>query len=48
MGFHQTAIIVERETSQRFAIDSWFHDNGHDAETIPLADWLYGWHPVKF
>ena len=48
MGFHQTAVIVERETSQRFAIDSWFHDNGHDAETIPLADWLYGWHPVKF
>ena len=47
MGFHQTAVIVEHKTEQRFAIDSWFHDNGHAAEAVPLADWLYGWHPAK-
>lgn len=45
MGFHQTAVIVERETGTRYAVDGWFHDNGHDAEIVPLSDWLYGWHP---
>ena len=45
--FHQTAVIVERETGKRFAIDSWFHDNGHDADIVPLDDWLYGWRPGK-
>lgn len=47
LGFHQTAVIVERGNDQRFAVDSWFHDNGHDAEIVPLPDWLYGWHPPK-
>ncbi len=45
MGFHQTAVIVERETGTRYAVDSWFHDNGHNADIVPLSDWLYGWHP---
>lgn len=45
LGFHQTAVIVERSSGQRYAVDSWFHDNGHDAEIVPLPDWLYGWRP---
>ena len=44
-GFHQTAVIVERATGTRYAVDSWFHDNGHDAEIVLLDDWLYGWRP---
>ncbi|MFN3828102.1 MAG: hypothetical protein ACK4NR_10820 [Micavibrio sp.] len=47
LGFHQTAVIVEKETGQRYAVDSWFHDNGHAAAVIPLADWIYGWDPPK-
>jgi len=47
MGFHQTAVVVERETAQRYAVDSWFHPNGQNAEIVPLADWLYGWHPKR-
>jgi hypothetical protein len=44
-GFHQTAVIVDRVTGTRYAVDSWFHDGGHDAEVVLLSDWLYGWHP---
>lgn len=43
--FHQTAVIVERQTGKRYAVDSWFHDNGHNADIVPLDDWLYGWRP---
>lgn len=25
---HQTAIIIETETEERYAVDSWFHNNG--------------------
>ncbi len=42
---HQTAILVEKESGAFFAIDSWFHDNGHPAEIAPLADWKTGWRP---
>ncbi len=45
LGFHQTAVIVERETGARYAVDSWFYDNGHNADIVPLSDWLYGWRP---
>lgn len=44
-GFHQTAVIVERETGRRYAVDSWFRDNGHNADIVALDDWLYGWKP---
>lgn len=47
MGFHQTAVIVEHGSGERFAVDGWFHDNGHPAEIVPLSDWLYGWHPDR-
>lgn len=45
MGFHQTAVIVERGAHRRYAVDSWFHDNGYNAEVVPLDEWLHGWHP---
>lgn len=44
--FHQTAVIVERKSGTRYAVDSWFHDNGHEADIVPLDDWLYGWRPA--
>ncbi len=42
---HQTAVVIEKETGQRFAIDSWFHDNGAAAEIISLNQWYRGWNP---
>ena len=29
----------------RFAVDTWFHDNGDPAEVMPLQDWLEGGGP---
>lgn len=43
---HQTAVIVEKQTGARFAVDSWFHDNGVPAEIVPLQDWKDGWKPA--
>ncbi len=46
LGPHQTAVIIERETGESFAVDSWFHDNGHPAMIAPLAHWYRGWRPA--
>lgn len=42
---HTTAVIQEIATGERFAVDSWFHDNGEPAEIVPLTRWLDGWRP---
>lgn len=47
VGPHQTAVIRETQTGERFAVDSWFHDNGRDAEIAPLDEWFFGWRPAK-
>lgn len=44
---HQTGVIIERESDQAYVVDSWFHDNGHDAEIVDLEKWLRGWGPSK-
>jgi len=47
LGPHQTAVVQEKDTGTRHAIDSWFHDNGHPAETVPIDQWFFGWRPAK-
>ncbi len=47
IGPHQTAVIVDRQTSKRYAVDSWFHDNGHAAEIVAMDKWFFGWRPEK-
>ncbi len=42
---HNTAVVVEKETGQRYAIDSWFFDNGQEPSIVPLEAWLDGWRP---
>lgn len=42
---HQSAVIAENGTDTLFAVDSWFHDNGHPAEIVPLEQWKDGWNP---
>jgi hypothetical protein len=49
LGFvpHQTASITDTATNQRYAVDSWFHDNGHPAEIVAFEAWKKGWNPSR-
>ena len=42
---HQTAVIRDNETGEKYAVDSWFDDNGHPAYVVPFDDWKHGWKP---
>jgi hypothetical protein len=42
---HTTAVILDVEARQRYAVDSWFFDNGKAPVIIPLAEWKSGWRP---
>lgn len=42
---HTTAVIRETGTGQRFAVDSWFYDNGHAPAIIDIQQWKSGWEP---
>lgn len=43
---HWTAVIEETPSGQRYAVDSWYHDNGEPPEIQPLVDWLQRKHPT--
>ncbi len=42
---HETAVMREKKTGQFYAVDSWFRDNGRNADIVPLALWRDGWRP---
>jgi len=42
---HSTAVIREVATGDRFAVDSWFYDNGYPATIVPFAVWKSGYIP---
>ena len=42
---HTTAVIKEKQTGQRYAVDSWFRDNGLQPYIIPFTKWKAGWRP---
>lgn len=42
---HSTAVIHEVATGDRFAVDSWFYDNGFPAIIVPFALWKSGYIP---
>ncbi len=42
---HTTAVIHETKTGARFAVDSWFYDNGHAATIVPFATWKANYQP---
>ena len=44
---HTTAVVRERETGERWAVDSWFYGNGSPPEIVPLELWKSGWRPVR-
>ena len=43
---HTTAVIHEKATGERYAIDSWFYDNGHAATVVPFAQWKANYKPA--
>ena len=43
---HTTAVIHEVATGQRYAVDSWFYDNGFPATILPFAVWKSGYIPA--
>lgn len=45
-GRHSTAAIAETGSGRKFAVDSWFYDNGRPAVILPLETWLGGWKPA--
>jgi len=40
--WHQSASIIENETGERFAVDSWYNDNGEAPYILPYALWKKG------
>jgi hypothetical protein len=42
---HTTAVIHEVATGRRFAVDSWFYDNGVPATILPFEQWKSGYVP---
>lgn len=45
---HQTAVILDKESKEPYAVDSWFEHNGRAAHVVPLAAWRDGWKPEGF
>nr|WP_321464123.1 hypothetical protein [uncultured Cohaesibacter sp.] len=37
---HATAVILETESNERYAVDSWIYDNGVFPKIKPLKDWM--------
>lgn len=42
---HTTAVIHEIATGDRYAVDSWFYNNGFPAAIVPFALWKSGYIP---
>lgn len=42
---HTTAVIRDIKTGERYAVDSWFYDNGHAATIVPFATWKANFQP---
>ncbi len=44
---HSTAVIQEHDSGTKYAVDSWFYDNGKPPAILPLSEWLNGWRPPQ-
>ena len=44
---HTTAVISEKHSDRKWAVDSWFRDNGVEPDIVPLKEWRRGWRPDK-
>jgi hypothetical protein len=44
-GQHFSAVLEDRQSGERYVVDTWFRDNGKPAVVMPLADWYAGGEP---
>jgi hypothetical protein len=44
---HTTAVIKENRSDRKWAVDSWFYDNGVEPEILPISKWSDGWSPEQ-
>ena len=44
---HTTAVVSDVKTGARWAVDSWFFENGKPPVIVPLELWKTGWRPEK-
>ncbi len=44
---HTTAVIRDLRNQRRYAVDSWFFDNGVPPVIVPLEKWRSGWEPSR-
>ncbi|MCB9991976.1 MAG: hypothetical protein H6867_11520 [Rhodospirillales bacterium] len=42
---HNSAVIKDLATEQRYVVDSWFYENGREPVIVPVEQWLSGWRP---
>ncbi len=42
---HLSAVVHQLDTSELFAVDSWFYANGETAVVVPLEIWRKNYHP---
>ena len=45
ISVHWAGSITTIDGGERYAVDSWFYDDGHPAVIYPLQDWLSGQSP---
>ncbi len=43
---HSTATVRVKATDEKYAVDSWFFDNGVEPVIVPLQQWRDGWNPL--
>lgn len=43
---HSTAVIRDTQSNTRFAVDSWFYDNGVPPVIVPFKEWKAGYRPA--
>jgi hypothetical protein len=47
MGWpHVATVVKDKQTGEKFVVDSWFEDNGHPAYVVPYKQWKSGWRPA--
>jgi hypothetical protein len=42
---HNTATMIDTQSSVRYAVDAWFFDNGKPPAIVTLDSWKQGWQP---
>lgn len=44
---HNTASVIEKQTGEKYVIDSWFFAGGEASVSVPVSEWKAGYDPYK-